>query len=63
MKRGAISAAAWFYSLPGVHSMPSAETVRKTDAAMARTDAGLCGFCGAPANQDGEPCAACKEAE
>jgi hypothetical protein len=49
---------AWFYGPLGFGStrgsFPTAETVRKTDQAMARTEKGLCPSCGEPVNEDGK---------
>lgn len=60
----------WFYGPLGFGStrgsfngspMPTGDTVRKADAAMARTEKGLCPSCAKPVNEDGG-CRPCEEA-
>ena len=54
------SARAWFYGPEGFGStrgsFPTAETVAKTDVAMARTAKGLCPMCGGAVNADNGEC-------
>lgn len=44
-------------------SMPTGETVRKAEAAMARRESGLCDQCPRSANGEDGLCSECREAQ